>query len=350
MNHDKSFIKFIAYLQIIGIILVVFGHSFHEYPDGGAHGTTLPAYRLMYNFRMPLFMFVSGFLMYYTAFQRSGAAPHPGAFAWKKVKRLLLPFVTLTLVTYVPRAAMSAMADEPVQLSVQGALRTLVYTAELPIPFFWFIQASFLLLIVNYAVIYGAVQKRVPLRLVMAGLVVVFALLPLASFGEEEIFGHISAISLGIYFVLGIVYCCYYGALGRVLPLDSPLAAVVSAAAWLLLFYIGEGTWVARLGSVFGIAMCISIAKLLVKHNLTFLDHLIGANYIIFLLSWYCNVASQQVLSHYVSLPWWCYTVLSLLSGIYVPWLFYRFLQSRRGSRLWCSVALLLGQSLKKKG
>lgn len=38
----KQFIKFIAYLQVLGIILVVLGHSFHEYPDG-AGGTPLPS-------------------------------------------------------------------------------------------------------------------------------------------------------------------------------------------------------------------------------------------------------------------------------------------------------------------
>lgn len=30
----KQFLKFIAYLQVIGIVLVVLGPSFHEYPDG----------------------------------------------------------------------------------------------------------------------------------------------------------------------------------------------------------------------------------------------------------------------------------------------------------------------------
>lgn len=61
----KQFLKFIAYLQVLGIILVVLGHSFHEYPDG-AGGKTLLLYRMLHSFRMPLFMFVSGFLMVYT--------------------------------------------------------------------------------------------------------------------------------------------------------------------------------------------------------------------------------------------------------------------------------------------
>ena len=62
---EKKYLKFIAYLQIIGIFLVVVGHSFHEYPDGD-YGRSMLLYRMMHSFRMPLFMFVSGFLMVYT--------------------------------------------------------------------------------------------------------------------------------------------------------------------------------------------------------------------------------------------------------------------------------------------
>ena len=60
-KHNKYFL-FIAYLQIIGIVLVVLGHSFHEYPDGH-HGDTMLMYKMLHSFRMPLFIFVSGFLL-----------------------------------------------------------------------------------------------------------------------------------------------------------------------------------------------------------------------------------------------------------------------------------------------
>ena len=89
---EKKYLKFIAYLQIIGIFLVVVGHSFHEYPDGD-YGRSMLLYRMMHSFRMPLFMFVSGFLMVYTtrsavAGQRRG---YTGTFVSLKLRRLLLP-------------------------------------------------------------------------------------------------------------------------------------------------------------------------------------------------------------------------------------------------------------------
>ncbi|MDE6134813.1 MAG: acyltransferase family protein, partial [Muribaculaceae bacterium] len=65
MDSRPGFLKFVAYLQIIGIILVVLGHSCHMYPDGN-HGHSTLLYRMLFSFRMPLFMFTSGFLLILT--------------------------------------------------------------------------------------------------------------------------------------------------------------------------------------------------------------------------------------------------------------------------------------------
>lgn len=53
----KTYLKFIGYMQIIAILLVVIGHSFHEYPDG-MNGSSMLAYRMIYSFHMPLFIFI----------------------------------------------------------------------------------------------------------------------------------------------------------------------------------------------------------------------------------------------------------------------------------------------------
>jgi len=99
---SKTFVKYIAYLQILGILLVVLGHSFHEYPDG-AHGSSMLMYRMMYSFRMPLFLFVSGFLMVFTQFSGNDRPIDSSKFIKGKLKRLMLPFLIITLVTYIPR-------------------------------------------------------------------------------------------------------------------------------------------------------------------------------------------------------------------------------------------------------
>lgn len=347
-NGEPGFLKFIAYLQIIGIILVVFGHSFHQYPDGH-NGTSMLIYRLFYSFRMPLFMFVSGFLMIYTTFKRGNRTPKIRHFALKKVKRLLIPYVVLTLVTYIPRASMSGVADDTLPVSVKGLLESLYLTDRLPIPYFWFIQASFLLLIVCYAIISLSKRTRVPSLVVYTSLFAALLFGGLYAPTGEEIFSYRHAMNIGIFFILGAVYCDYYEYIDKYLPLDSWASGIYTFILWIITFMLWEGTAFIRISSLFGIAMCISASKLLVKYRVTLLDHLIGANYLIFLLSWYFNVITQQILAHYIVLPWWIHTILSLIFGIYIPWLAYRWLLHNQHHRIARALSFILGQSFKNK-
>ena len=346
MNTKGTFIKFIAYLQIIGIILVVFGHSFHEYPDD-SNGTSLLIYRLCYNFRMPLFMFVSGFLMMHTEFMK-GKTPSVNRFTMSKARRLLIPYFTLTLLTYFPRTSMSGLADEAYPLSASGMIRALYVTDMLPIPYFWFIQASFLLLISTYAVVFLCRRLKLPDHIAVAVLIVIAVCLECMDWDGQEIFGYKQAISYSVFFISGIAYCRFRHLADRYMPLDSFLSTSVTFGIWLTTFLCWEGTPYASISSFFGIAMCISVAKLMVKHHVTVLDHLVGANYMIFLLSWYFNVATQQVLGHYVELPWQVHTLMSLFFGIYVPWLGYIYLRRHQHIRLVRWISFLLGQSFRK--
>ena len=346
--QEGGFLKFIAYLQIIGIILVVLGHSFHEYPDG-CFGYSLSGLRMLSNFRMPLFLFVSGFLMIYTTFKRSGNAVSIKEFTCKKIKRLLLPYAVLTLVTYLPRAAMSGMSDETLPLTAKGFISSLFMTDYLPIVFFWFIQTSFLLLVISYT--YISVAKRLKLHpgIIFGSMIAIFVGTQFIELSGPEIFGTHRVLSLGIYFILGAAYCEFYQSINRYLPLDSILSCVICVIIWAGFYISCEGSNLSRISSIFGIMMAINLSKLLVKYNVRILDHLVGANYIIFLLSWYFNIATQQVLSHFIALPWWVHSSLSLTFGIYIPWLAYIYLSKHRHIKPVKYLSVILGQSFKSR-
>lgn len=55
------------------------------------------------------------------------------------------------------------------------------------------------------------------------------------------------------------------------------------------------------------------------------------------------------MLSHYVTLPWWVHTALSVTTGIYIPWLAYGYLQRHSNSRWIRLTSYLLGQTLPRK-
>jgi len=348
-TSDKVFLKHIAYLQVIGIILVVFGHSFHEYPDG-SHGSGLLVYRMLYSFRMPLFLFVSGYLMMYTCFLR-GKGTDIITFTKNKVKRLLLPFIVLSLIAFLPRTAMSAVADDPMELSLRSLLDGLLYAQSLIIPFYWFLQTSFTLLVTCFASIYIMRRLRIPGKYINATLLLLFIMLPFMNWDIDYDFFSVGyTISLGIFFVLGIVFAQYEDLFDRYIKRGSIISVIAFAAAWAALFFLSGDSYIMyKLAGVAGIGMCVYTVHFIIRHKVTVLDHLIGANYIIFLLSWFLNVASQQILHHYVDMPWFFFTALSLASGIYIPYAIYMLMKRHRDSRLCKAISFLLGQNINKQ-
>lgn len=304
-------------------------------------------YKMLYSFRMPLFVFVSGFLMLFTTRMVHKKKTSLSQFFTVKVKRLLLPFFVLTLVTFIPRAMMSDIADDTISPTFESLVQSVLYGDKMVIPYFWFLQASFILLITTYAFITVCeipnIHNALIYIMLIGGATCIMIFLP------ENITTILSldrAAELGIFFVCGIVYCRYSTYIDRYIIWTSVCFFAFISAAWAILYFVTENTAFVPICSLAGIAMCISLAKILESRKITVLDHLIGANYIIFLLSWYCNVASQQILHHYVQLPWWVYTILSLTSGIYIPWLAYKYLQSHRDSRWVRVTTFLLGQRL----
>lgn len=345
MTRQKQFLTYIAYLQIIGIFLVVFGHSFHEYPDD-CNGHSLLIYRLFYSFRMPLFLFVSGFLMIHSIKRTAILSVHK--FFKLKVKRLIIPLAFLCIITFIPRCILSSMADDAIDLSWHSLIRGLIFGNELIIPFFWFLQTSFLLLTFCYGFISLFHRFHINPKLIFSALFLFFIGLYLLPFRLPDLFSVNQVQRLGIYFVAGACYGWYNTYIDTRINFASPITGVAFCILWISLFFIFENSEFIVFCSAAGICMCISVAKLLEKRGNRLLDLFVGANYMIFLLSWYCNVFSQQILHHYFDFPWWIFTILSLCSGILVPWFLYQLMLMTKTSRLTKIIAFCLGQSLSK--
>lgn len=342
---EGGYIKFIAYLQVIGIILVVLGHSFHEYPDG-SFGYSIPFLSMLKSFRMPLFIFVSGFLMVYTSFIKR--SPEFKTFFHSKVKRLLLPYFVLSLVTFIPRSLMSGIADSSLSFSLDGLYSGLFIRDKLVIAFFWFLQASFVLLIISHGWLSLSKKMGVGESRAYWILFAVFVVLQLFPYSVPKIWALDKICQYAMFFACGMLYARYYHKINRFVPWTGWWFFVINVIIWAILAPLLSTTAFASVPSFFGILMCVSLAKIIEKNRWGFLDHLTGANYIIFLLSWYFNVVTQQMLAHYTHWPWWIYSLLSLFCGIYVPWLFYRWMLRHPESKFVRACAFLLGQSLKR--
>lgn len=344
--NKPNYLKFISYMQIICIILVVIGHSFHQYPDD-AQGKSLLIYRMMHSFRMPTFIFVSGFLMAYTTMLRPDhKAPSFGTFLLNKLKRLIIPYLTLNFVTFLPRIILNNFADEEFELSVGQFFRTFYLPEHLIIPYFWFIQTTFVLLIFSYALFSFLRLRSYKHISYILLLTIIFLLLPLTELSNISVFSLNATLDYSIFFITGIAYAVFMSKIDGVVQWHNIATLLVFAILWAIAFFMTEGSDYIIFCQFFGICMMISFSHILENKGIDIFDHLSGCNYIIFLLSWYFNVFSQQIMSKIVTLPWWTYTILSILSGIYGPCLFYVYMKSNKERNIIKCASFLLGQKL----
>lgn len=174
-----------------------------------------------------------------------------------------------------------------------------------------------------------------------------FVVLPFTAVREVSFFSIGKASELGLFFVAGMAFT----KLGKAYSSADNQYAVIAGFSllvmWILSFIYLEGTSYFVICRMLGVGMIISFAIVLSARNHSILDLLVESCYLIFLLSLYFNIASQQVLSHIIHYPWYVYSILSIITGIVIPVCAYKYLKKHRESR-WCKItAILLGQHFR---
>ena len=132
-------IEIYQYLRGVVILLVLLGHSLYMAAGGGYGGLSYfdliqgdeamnvnNALQLfvdmIYGFHMPLFMMISGAVYMYTR-KEINTLKEVGAFILKKAKRLLIPFVLVTIFWQIPLKYISGyFQDDIIKNAVMGQL------------------------------------------------------------------------------------------------------------------------------------------------------------------------------------------------------------------------------------
>ena len=95
-----------------------------------------------------------------------------------------------------------------------------------------------------------------------------------------------------------------------------------------------------------GILMSVALARLYVKYEFHFLNHLSPASYTIYLYHGIFQALSIQILMRLTHFGTVFYMFLAILTGVYGPFLIYKLLYSYRNSRLGRILALISGISV----
>lgn len=334
--------RLIYFLQTFGIMLVVLGHSFYQTRE------TSKTLDWIYSFHMPLFFFISGYLLRYTTALKqtsiSGMRLWGGrGYLTRKAKRLLLPYVAISSMVFLPKAALTALAARPVDGSAQSYISMLIYPYTNVIGSFWFMPTIFLMFA---AVAYGARIARLTGKNIswISVMAVLLAVNIACGLNYETVLNISGVVYYMLYMAGGYLFCMRNAS--RLMS-RHPVAVflLTLALSVTMVLYVPYFRGYDVITAVNGIAMSISLGNIYTGRDWHFLDHLYGATYTIYLLSWFPQVASQQVLLSLVSLPWPVTTSLAFLSGIYLPLAAYRWIINNKGSRTGRLAALVTGLS-----
>lgn len=146
MNVGKEAkIYWISILQGWSMLLVVIGHvTLTNIFENPATPVSTEVERIIYGFHMPLFMFISGGLFYYT---KSGKVKIRSYYQ-DKAKRLLAPFIFFTLATFALKYIFNPLMKRPVELSFKQIINSVLYPAS-NFREMWFIITLFIIFLLS---------------------------------------------------------------------------------------------------------------------------------------------------------------------------------------------------------
>ena len=136
----KNYLPHIALLQTFAFLCVVLGHALSLYCAGGwyNHWHFVPSLdslnSFIYAFHMPLFFFISGFLLFITT---------KGDFSWtaynkKRLKRLVIPYYLAGIFYFLPTIALTQPFKQPWSLTAK------LYLTLQDGGYLWFLISLFL--------------------------------------------------------------------------------------------------------------------------------------------------------------------------------------------------------------
>lgn len=301
-------------LFCFGVILVVFGHAYLPHganPDWYEHLRSF-----VYEFHMPLFFAISGFLLRHT---------WRGEY-WSSVrlraKRLLIPYAVISLVVVVPlKWGLASYTTNPAPGSVWGVVSILFFPWRSPVTSYWFLPTLFLISLFNPLWVF--VSRRSSWSGLL--LVAMLALTVVIPRGGPQFLNYWGVLHYSAFFLLGAVAYDYRNEIKRL----GGWPALIALSAGMLLAYNCVGPLAIRqtITAPLGIALCYGIAERIKMHAWDYLfQPMLGYYYQIYLLSWFVH-RGVIVLHNISGIGFALLFPLSFLGGLILPVLFARLIE-----------------------
>jgi peptidoglycan/LPS O-acetylase OafA/YrhL len=266
-------------------------------------------------FRVPLFIFISGFLLHHTRIRRNGGFM---PLLKDRFPRILYPYLFITVSLFLIKGLLPGVFKQEIDFSLAGILDIFLYPVRNPLITLWFLNAIFWFYL-SYPLIQLSLKKPVYSIVLLAVAIAMHLLVP-----QNILLLDLSALTrLFVFFYAGVLFSAYH--------LNSritPTILMVSVLIWIALFVMKQGGILfASAGIVSSIFLVQKIANYLPKlfgsfSNWYYQIYLTGTIFQIILF----ETAQKAGLHNYLIIL----SVLSVLVGIYLPVLMCRLIVKSR--------------------
>ena len=326
---NRQRITYIAQAQLVGCILVILGHSIPL--NWQVPNVIKVVDEYLYNFHMPLFFFVSGYLFYKTDSVERYSYLH---YIKKRSWRLLIPYVAVTLIGIVPKVFTSGFFNDGGEFSVWYLFKNFFAPRENVWGHLWFLPTLFLISLFSF--LFAKLKNRTKagytvLVILLFGLPL---LLPLTEWlAINDVFKNTCFYALGILFAKS-VFEKTFEKHRAVFLLSLPVAIITYVFAGnnnIINILLKEASAVCMLFFVLTICTYFDIT------NLKTGKFLIKKTYPIYLLSWPFQCIVSLVFEKLLQFPYYITMPIAFLAGVFGPIvtiLIIGFIEKKIGKRI----------------
>ena len=118
-------------------MLVIVYHSLSDENISEGLESIIHSFKIIFNFRMALFFFISGFLLYYTKIQKSSSFR---VVLKERIPRIVYPYLFFTLAVFSLKLIFSTYVKRPVEPTFSSVLNVFLYPETNPWETFWFLN------------------------------------------------------------------------------------------------------------------------------------------------------------------------------------------------------------------
>ncbi|MEW5744173.1 MAG: acyltransferase [Nitrospirota bacterium] len=317
IDRVRQRLPHITNLQNFAIFLVVLGHCTPTNNWRLVPPFMMWLIKVIYSFHLPLFMFISGFLFMYSW---RGRSIDYVDFIYKKIKRLLLPYLVFSTLAFLLKNAFSQYAIRKISFTLDSYLAGIFYPEDNPMINLWFLPTLFIIFLI------APFLKRVienGRKAVLSLILLLILLLNSLKIIQIELLNISGAVYFLIFFYLGgiagryhekLIMCKHYAFLA--------VSLMLLGVTNLIDFRLGV------LAPLVGIAFSYSLSHFLGNSSVRAADYIDGYYYQIFLMSWFVQVFIRAFY-RVGMLDYWPTVFLMLFGGLYIPVFVARLVQRK---------------------